>query len=464
MADNIEKIERTKKKLLAAFVEYSKIQNKIEAMRREHRRAEKTSQGLVPHSDWGMWWIKNKWNLAQLKSYADYAGDYAEFIYDAYEINRYIGSKFISDAGNYFKHPSDENLKKIQPEFKRVMNIRNQENILKEELFLSFCKKDVLCIEGKNNVFNLNISPAMYNLESQKKAYSEAVELNKDYNKGLEHKLLTKIMPSITFPYFPDQKLNVIAFACGSGIHEYEFVSEFIKQRRINEDYVYLYMTDVNQAMVEEAISNAENRNFKRMREGKKRINVRGFQLDFTKDMRYPIEVRPGMRGNIFLFLGSTLGNFGSDEQKTILGNINDAIFYNDNLIIGVKGMHYKNGQPDKERIEQEYAASENFVYSPLKIIGIERRCLGKYKAEFGFDKNKNIYDIAGLFPVIEDTEASVDEERLYLHKGNIIKVAHSQRFTKDELNGLAMANGLQPLKARDEDGYVIGIYTKKKE
>jgi len=480
MAKDERKIERTKEALLVEFKDYRTIENQIEASRKKHRLEARQLKNysadklivqnimFTPDSTRQFNWVNNSLNLFKLKMDIDnqYSKEYTEFICDAYEINTYISSKFISDAGNYFKHPSDKNLAKIQPEFKRVMNIRNQKKVLKEKLFKSLCAEEAVYTGEKCKICSLNVPPAMYNLESQIKAYSEAVN-SKGYNKNLEDKLLSKIMPSISkyscppsmmLSLEPTRRLEIFALGCGSGIHEYEFVSEIIKRKGIKEDFVDLYMTDINPSMFGEAVSNAEHRNFKRISEGKKRINVEGFQLDFTKDMRAPIETKYWSRYKLFLFLGSTLGNFNSAEQKLILSNICGAMNSSDNLIISVKGMHYKDGKPDKARIEQEYIASENFIYKPLEILGIERRCLGDYKAEFGSD---NINEIVGSFTVIKDMAVSVGEEKYNLYKGDIIKLAHSKRFTKDELNGLA-GSTLKPLEVLEKNGCIVGIYHKK--
>ena len=424
---------------------------------------------------------ENEMLFKNLKNNNKYAKEYAEFMEDSYEINPYINARFIKDAAEYFKNLSDENLLKIQPEFKRLMNIRIKKKLLKQQLFESIQEQGPIRLMAitKRKIYSFNLPQAMYNLESQIKAYSEAIGW-KEYNKSFEDKLLTKVIPLISLNSrvkgLPMKRLGVYALGCGSGIHEYEFVSEIIKQRGINEDFIDLNMVDASSAMVEEAVSNAEHMNLKRRDEGKKRINVEGLQLDLNREICVPLRINWSVN-RVFLLLGSTLGNFDFMKQREILNNICGAMFPGNDIVISVKGMHYKDGKPDEEKMKQEYIFGENFIYKPLEILGIERECLGEYKVDyqpnFGvLDLNRN--EIVNSFPVIKHTTISGYNEKHKFHRGDIIKVAHSQRFTKDGLNDLVRdfnrfvrerphtGGILRPLEVLEENGNIVGLYRKE--
>jgi len=505
--DENEKIERTRKRLLVEFKDSWRVERELEELRKERRKAAKALkkdnlklknkihahilQYLIPHPERGSKWAENSWHLSLLSADEGYSKEYIGFIRDAYEINHYISPKFISDTGNYFKHPSNKNLEKIQPEFKRIMSIRNQEKLLKRELFKSLIFQRMLhsyrnSYRPKNKkpiVYELDKS-LMYNRESQVKAYSEAVESNKEYNKGLEDILLAQIIPAIcaeppgdsyilteTTPFY--QKLNIIALGCGSGIHEYEFASKFIKQRKLNEEKVMLYLTDVNQAMVDEAVANAESRNFKSINEEKKPINTIGLQLDFLKDIDTHFNKMWDLRDNhLFLFLGTTLGNFCKADQEKIFQNVCRSMHYMDNFVVGVKGMHYSNGKPDKEKMKQEYRLTEDFAYKPFEILGIERMCLGDYKVDF---RKHMVPEIKCYFPVIQDTEIQLNHEKIKFYKGDKIYVINSQRFTNEALNDLACSTKkgkdeakkpyegyLKTVDIAEKEGYKIALFIKK--
>jgi hypothetical protein len=406
---------------------------------------------------------------------------FIEFLEDAYEINRALNPLFVYNSAEYFKNPSTENLAKIKPEFGRVMDIRNQRNVLRVEVFNKFIYSKN---ENGHKIWEINFPTAMYNLESQVKAYSEAVDLNKDYNKSIEDILLKEIILSIP-PYSihpdflgpePDRRFEVIALGCGSGIHEYEFVLDLAKQRQIPEDRIALTLTDINQAMVEEAVANIGHRNLQRIHEGKKPLHSTGIKLDFLdkdKFMSMDSNIIKGSR-KLYLFLGSTLGNFDSFDQKKILENLCCSMYnhFNSHLIIGVKGMHYKNGKPDRTKMEKEYLLTENFAYKTLEILGIKRDCLGDYKAHFNaeerLDNSAGVPRITCSFPVIKEIEVTGEGETCKLDKGDIIRVIQSQRFTVDKLNELAYLNGgyencaLNPFKILEKEGYIVGLYHRE--
>jgi uncharacterized SAM-dependent methyltransferase len=412
------------------------------------------------------------------------------FIKDAREINPHIDSEFIYNAKRYFRDPSNKNRARLEPEFKRVMNIRSQKSIIKAKLFNSlYAICDMYKSEKKSPyMYCLDLPPIMYNLESQIKAYSEAVEFNKNYNKSIEDILFAKIIPSMisNMSHLPTiiGNIHIIALGCGSGIHEYEFVQELIKQAEVPEDKIRLYLTDINQSMVDEALAYAGNKNLLRIKEGKKQINTMGFQLDFLRNInnRNNNPLNDLIKDDIvkiFLFFGSTLGNFHNEDQKRIFQNISNALFPMDfislsKFIVGAKGMLYKDGKPDKERMEQEYKLTENFAFKPFEILGIGRECLGDYEAFFNFNKysrdnvvlEDNVPEIRCFFPVIKKTEIECDGQKIELPVGAKISTIRSQRFTKESLENLCsnlkknqMGGTLRVQEILEEQGCIAGLY-----
>ena len=426
-----------------------------------------------------------------------------EFMEDYHAINPRTNAKLIKNVSNYFKNLSDENLAKIQPEFMQVMGIMNQKKLIKTELLNALNFQYVMHRFNKTNqgcrTYVLSIPEAMYNINPQIKAYSEAIS-NKEYNKSLEGKLLGKMIPFIGARPKRDEKLGIIALGCGLGDHEYEFALNFIKQKRLREDRIRLYLTDVSNSMVEQAVANAQNRNLKRIKEGKKPIDTLGFQLDFTKCMIDADNIAADDY-RVFLLLGTTLGNFKPLVQKVILYNVCLALRdLDDNLVVGVKGIDYKNGEPDAKRMMQEYSLSGKFAYKMLEISGIERQCLSDYTISFGFNKYKDPYkepnhrdkcytipEIICSFPLIKDIELQFEGKlkinNIRLYKGDRINMINSQRFTQNTLNGLISpiitradknvlpdegyykpysTDHLKTKKILEEDGYIVGLYESK--
>jgi uncharacterized SAM-dependent methyltransferase len=393
-------------------------------------------------------------------------------------------------AADYFKNPSEDNFARIQHVFKRVMALRNQKKLLKADLFHSLRKQQIGYLSNYSDsvginegaVYSLDSPPALYNLESQVEAYSGAVESNKAYNKGIENRLLSRIIPLISAKPAGGSKLEIIALGCGSGIHEYDFISEFIEQKKIKEDQVRLYLTDVNESMIEEAVANAENENFKRIKTGKKPINASGFKIDFFNSIYEPLEKRSQSRSRLFLFLGTTLGNFDTVQQEIILKNINDAMTFSNfyqqkpvnstnNFIVGVKGMHYKDGNPDKEKMEEEYRLTEDFSYKPLQILGFEKQDFEKYNTDLYVEKDVIsggfVPKIVCYFPLAKPTSITFENDTITFNKGDVIKVINSQRFEKERLDkkicdrGRTSSGPLKKIELLEEEGYIVGLYEK---
>jgi hypothetical protein len=398
---------------------------------------------------------------------------YVSFIEEVYDITRALNPLFIYNYAEYFKNPSKENLSKIQPEYKSVMAFRNQKKLLNAELF-DYLKKQYDKYESKKKSgkrsYNLNIPSAMYRQESQVKAYSEAIE-SQVYNKSLEERLLMDIMPHIK----KHEKVNIIGLGCGPGRHEIQFAFYYILHHDLNEKDVSLYLLDANDSMVNEAAASIGFENDGLIKNGRNPVNTLCQKIDFTKNELSKLSINHD-NPSIYLFLGSTLGNFNNKTQIKILSNISKAMNEKDILVVGVKHPKFclKDGirSIDYDGMCGEYNETEEFAYKPLEILGISKENLGDYKiqlktpARYVLDmKVGHFYTprkITCTYLIKQDFVIDHSEDKIQFYKGDKIGIFFSERIESNKMEGLGIRAN-PPLIFNEmvggyDDGYLLGI------
>ena len=254
---------------------------------------------------------------------------FLDFIKDAYELGLLapetrsdkleLYTKFFCGEGII----REEETQDVKKDAKRVMSFRAQKDIIKSKLFQQLRGQQK--VRGKRPlVYKLNLSEELYNLESQANAFFEATEQSKAYDTETESVLLRehaiKGLPS-------SDNARIIALGCGSARKEFSFVLEYIKQKKANPMGMTFYATDSNQEMVNEALTNIELENIDHVQNREHAVHSIGRQIDFSnrESMRQLCHGNAGQR-SIYLFLGSTIGNFEEEKQHLIMQNMTTSL------------------------------------------------------------------------------------------------------------------------------------------
>ncbi|MBW3001916.1 L-histidine N(alpha)-methyltransferase [Candidatus Woesearchaeota archaeon] len=280
-----------------------------------------------------------------------------------------------------------------------------------------------------NPVIKLNIPDKMYTLKSQVEAWRE-VAGDEDYIKGQEHNeddfIIKEVLPRLTELW--ERNLEIITLGCGTGVSEIK-VAKAMADQQERMGSLDLYLTDVNERMLNEARLNAY-RYYSRaiMTIGKHAspnpldndplINPRARKCNFldseeVKQTSFGLDER-----RIFLLLGGTVGNFPAEVRKKIYSNVYKAMKPGDALIVtcGVK--------PDPEHYRGKSTAQ--FLFAPLKAAGLQEHQI----AEFKKGMQRYECDVVGNRIVGSvSLNRPVKVSGVQLKKGTLFEVLYSDRI-----------------------------------
>jgi len=162
-------------------------------------------------------------------------------------------------------------------------------------------------------------------------------------------------------------------------------------------------------------------------------------------------EMRKKGTANLFLFLGSTLGNFSNINR--VLSNFLESMSSNDFLIIGMELTNILKA----DQLIPNY--TNKLVYNLLIYIP-EKIGISRNDIEYLVTWNSNENRIEIKIHIKKDSEINIGEESFMLKKGEIILLNISVKFTEWTFTKLLSNSGFRTelLTTSRDRGYLLSM------
>ena len=173
-------------------------------------------------------------------------------------------------------------------------------------------------------------------------------------------------------------------------------------------------------------------------------LKVLGIVADFTKHM----DMIPGGRDKLFVFFGSTIGNFNRDECDIFLRSITNSMMADDRLLLGIDILK------PKDILERAYNDSSGITSKFNKnILNVLNRELNanfnldhfNHRAIFNTEKER----IEMYLQANRDVSVKISSTglKVELKKGETIHTEICRKFSEDSVEQMAFNAGLSVTK-----------------
>ena len=187
-------------------------------------------------------------------------------------------------------------------------------------------------------------------------------------------------------------------------------------------------------------------------------LNIKLVKGDFINDLE---KLDHTDKPRLYLFLGSTLGNFNNGTAIKFLSNISKKMKKNDFLLLGVDKI--KNKEIIKAAYNDEAGITEKFNKNILNVINKEYDLnfnpkMFSHVAEFNEDKNQ----IEMYLKAISNQKINSHIENIEINLGEKILTEISRKFSDSSIDEIFQNSGLEIVQDfRDEKNY-YSIYLLK--
>ena len=162
----------------------------------------------------------------------------------------------------------------------------------------------------------------------------------------------------------------------------------------------------------------------------------------------------------MYLFLGSTIGNFNNDLAIKFLSNISKVMKKGDFLLLGVDKI--KDRKIIKSAYNDKYGITEKFNKNILNVINKKYKLiLIKITLYDIFNEDKKQIEMYLKSKVFQKIQFP-DKKEIYFRKGDNILTEISRKFSDRILRNLFVKSSLQLKKSFTDDKKFFSIYLLK--
>ena len=280
--------------------------------------------------------------------------------------------------------------------------------------------------------------------EKGSKLFEEICSTKEYYITRTEKKILNKYSVEIL-------RLSNVKelFELGSGSSKKTKV--LIKEALKNQKKIKYTSFDISQK--------ALNMSMKELKNISNKLEIDFIKGDFFKDLR---TLNKKYQERMYLFLGSTIGNFNNDLAIKFLSNISKVMKKGDFLLLGVDKI--KDRKIIKSAYNDKYGITEKFNKNILNVIN------KKYKLNFNknnfsheaiFNEDKKQIEMYLKSKVFQKIQFP-DKKEIYFRKGDNILTEISRKFSDRILRNLFAKSSLQLKKSFTDDKKFFSIYLLK--
>ena len=200
----------------------------------------------------------------------------------------------------------------------------------------------------------------------------------------------------------------------------------------------------------------ALNMSFKELRNISKKLEIHLIEGDFLKDIK---SVNKSSDTRMYLFLGSTIGNFDNALAVKFLSKLSKIMRKDDFLLLGVDKV--KDIDIIKSAYNDKNGITEKFNKNILSVIN------KKYSLDFNknnfihsavFNEKKNQIEMYLMSKINQKIKFS-DKDSVYLNKGDKILTEISRKFTDKGLRSLFKQSLLSINKEFNDEKNFFSLY-----
>jgi dimethylhistidine N-methyltransferase len=279
----------------------------------------------------------------------------------------------------------------------------------------SFLKELLLNFSKKNKII-----PSKYHYDLEGNKYFEKITKTKEYYiTRTEKEILKKIAKKINSIF--GNNLTFVEFGSGSS----EKVGILL-----NDQVKFYVPLDISL----DSINKSSRKLFKFF----PKLKILPTYCDYTKHIKLPKNIS---KTKIGFFLGSSIGNFYSGEEKKFLINAKKTLGKNSFLFVGVdlikNARILKKAYNDKRRFAAKFNLNLINIMNKKFKTNLEVKDF-KYIATF----NKKKSSIENFIVSKKYQKFPINEKKFYLEKGEKIQTEISNKFTISKFNKLAKSSG----------------------
>jgi L-histidine Nalpha-methyltransferase len=265
-------------------------------------------------------------------------------------------------------------------------------------------------IDGDTRVWNISDSKLWYLTPEQAQAFL-SLEGSEKYRKGVRQREINLIENNAEdiLEMVDGGDINIIDLGCGDGRKASLLINK-LKERKANITYCPV---DVSSHMVEIALERVKSF------EGVSGVEWNVSDFDNLENISNLLR-KEGNKKNVFLLLGSTLGDF---EINELLYNIRSSMRDGDVLMIG-NGID--NSEHDKVMNVYGDKSVDNFL---IKIL----TCIGFSENDLEFNASFNNSRVEFYYNVKNNRKVSFREKNIEFKSGDKIIVAVSYKYKEDD-------------------------------
>ncbi len=280
--------------------------------------------------------------------------------------------------------------------------------------------------------------------EKGSKLFEQICETKEYYLTRIEKKILSKYSSNIV--NFAKAE-EIFELGSGSSKKTKVLINEYLKKES-NLTYSSLDISE-----------KALNMSYKELEKLNKNLNINLIKGDFIKDLN---KLKNSKKSRIYLFLGSTLGNFDNKLAISFLSNLSNIMKKNDFLLLGVDNV--KDENIINSAYNDKLGVTKQFNKNILNVVN------KKYNLNFEEDK----FDHYAKYNVIESqiemyleavSNQSIklpNNETINIESGERILTEISRKFNKKTLNMLFKKANLKEEKMYTDDKNYFSLYLLK--
>jgi len=203
----------------------------------------------------------------------------------------------------------------------------------------------------------------------------------------------------------------------------------------------------------------ALNMSYNELKKVSQNLDVKLIKGDFNKDINNIIKSK---KNRLYLFLGSTLGNFNNHIAIKFLSNVSSLMNKEDSFLLGVDKIKDEKvinlAYNDSKGITQKFNKNIlNVINKEFQLNFNEKNFL--HNAKFNAEKSQiEMY----LESTVEQSVRLSNDEDLNIGKGEKILTEISRKFSEKTLRNLFIQANLEIIKSYTDDKRYFSLYLLK--
>ena len=315
----------------------------------------------------------------------------------------------------------------------KIENISFNQNINNEETIISLLKNKKKSL------------PTQYLYDDLgSKLFEEICETEEYYLTRTEKKIIELNASDIVNEVLPSE---IFEFGSGSSKKTKTLIAKVLKR---NKKLTY-FSFDIS--------IKALKMSYNELNKISKNLNVQLIKGDFNNDMKL---IKKSKKNRLYLFLGSTLGNFNNKKAINFLGNIANLMNKEDSFLLGVDKVKdekiINSAYNDSKGITKKFNKNIlNVINKEYKLNFNEKNFL--HNAKFNLEKSQiEMY----LEATVDHSIKLPNDENLNIEKGEKILTEISRKFSEKTLMDLFNRANLEIKNSYTDNKKYFSLYLLK--